>query len=250
MATGEHTWNVGEEIKSPTCTEKGEKEISCIVCGKTKKEEIEELAHAYKTTVTQATTAKDGSIIEKCTVCGDIKSNRVIPSVKSVALKSFSYTYNGKAKKPSVIVKDSNGKVVDNHNYTVAYKNNKKIGKATATIELKGNCAGTIIKTFYILPKGTSISGKVTATSKGFQVKWKKQKKNITGYQIQYSTNKKFKKKATVIKTIKKKSVTQLTVKKLKSKKKYYVRIRTYKTVKGKKYCSAWSKSKKATTKK
>lgn len=97
-------------------------------------------------------------------------------------------------------------------------------------------------------PTKTSIFGKLTAKSKGFTVKWKKQK-SITGYQIQYSTNRKFTKKTTKIKTIKKASTTKLTVKKLKANKKYYVRVRTYRTVKGKKYYSRWSKSKTVKTK-
>ncbi len=88
------------------------------------------------------------------------------------------------------------------------------------------------------------------AQSKGFTVKWKKQKKSTTGYQIQVSTNKKFAKKVTVTKTVKKNSTTKLAIKRLKSKKRYYVRVRTYKTVKGKKYCSGWSKVKTVITKK
>lgn len=172
----------------------------------------------------------------------------MISSVQSVALKSFSQTYNGKAKKPSVIVKDSNGKVVDNHNYTVVYNNNMRIGKATVTIKLKGNYEGSFTKIFTICPKGTSILGKIAAKSKGFTIKWKKQSNSTTGYQIQISTNKKFAKKATMTKTVKKNSITKLNVKKLKPKKRYYVRIRTYKTVKGKKYCSGWSKAKSVIT--
>ena len=98
-------------------------------------------------------------------------------------------------------------------------------------------------------PDKTSISGKIRAKSKAFTLKWKKQK-SVTGYQVQYSTSKKFAKKKTQTKTIKKASKTSLTVKKLKAKKTYYVRIRTYKTVKGKKYYSAWSKVKNVKTKK
>ena len=59
-----------------------------------------------------------------------------------------------------------------------------------------------------------------------------------------------FAQKVTITKTIKKNTVTKLTVKKLKAKKKYYIRIRTYKTVKGKKYCSSWSAVKTVKTKK
>ena len=246
VATGEHIWDDGEETKFSTCMEQGEKKYTCTVCGETKKEKIEKLAHTYENIVAKATTSNNGSIIEKCMDCGNVKSNIVIFSVKSVVLKPILYTYNGKIKKPSVIVKDSNGKVVDDSNYTVVY-NNKKIGRATVTIELKGNYIGIIKRTFKILPKVTSISGKVEAKSKGFLVKWKKMNKNITGYQIQYSTNKKFKKNVT--KTLKKKTVTKMLVKRLKAKKKYYVRIRTYKTVKDKIYYSIWSKSKSVITK-
>ena len=123
------------------------------------------------------------------------------------------------------------------------------VGKAAITINLKGNYEGTLTKTFTICPKGTSISGNIAAKSKGLTVKWKKQAKSTTGYQVQVSTDKKFTKKATVVKTVRKNSTTKLTVKRLKPKKKYYVRIRTYKSVKGKEYCSGWSKAKSVTTK-
>ena len=78
----------------------------------------------------------------------------------------------------------------------------------------------------------------VKAQSKAFTVKWKK-KSGITGYQIQYSTNSKFKKGNKSIKIKSAKTVSK-KITKLKSNKKYYVRIRTYK---GKKY-SKWSKVK------
>lgn len=175
---------------------------------------------------------------------------KTIFAVKSATLSPSSYTYNGEAKKPSVTIKDSKQKVISKRNYTVTYKGNTKVGKATATIKLKGNYKGTLTRTFQIVPKGTSVSGKITAKSKGFAVKWKKQPTSTTGYQIQVSTSKEFAKKATMTKTVKKNSITKLAVKNLKPKKKYYVRIRTYKTVKGKDYCSSWSKAKSVTTKK
>lgn len=80
------------------------------------------------------------------------------------------------------------------------------------------------------------------AGKKSVKVTWKKVK-GIKGYQIQYSTNKKFKKGNKII-TVKSKKSTSATIKKLKSKKKYYVRMRTYKIVNGKKVYSAWSKAK------
>lgn len=79
-------------------------------------------------------------------------------------------------------------------------------------------------------------------------VKWRKQKTQVTGYQIQYSTNKRFSGKAT--KTITKNSITSATYRGLKAKKKYYVRIRAYKTVSGTKYYSSWSPTKTIKTKK
>ena len=80
------------------------------------------------------------------------------------------------------------------------------------------------------------------AGKKSIKVTWKKVK-GIKGYQIQYSTNKKFKKGNKTI-TVKSTKSTSATIKKLKSKKKYYVRMRTYKIVNGKKVYSAWSKAK------
>lgn len=167
-----------------------------------------------------------------------------------VTLSKKSYIYDGRKKQPTVTVKAGKTKLIKNTDYTVSYKNNAKVGTASIIISGKGKYTGKITKTFKILPQGTSISGKITAKYRGFTMKWKKQKKSASGYQIQYSTSKKFTKKTTVTKTVKKNSTTKLTVKNLKAKKKYYVRIRTYKTVGGKKYYSSWSKCQKVETKK
>ena len=82
---------------------------------------------------------------------------------------------------------------------------------------------------------------------KSFVLQWKKMK-NISGYEIQISTNKKFKKAKKV--KIKKIKTTKLTVKKLKKNKKYYVRMRAYRTYNGKNSYSAWTKTKRVKTKK
>lgn len=92
-------------------------------------------------------------------------------------------------------------------------------------------------------PKKPTIS-KLTKGKKQFKVSWKKIS-GVTGYQIQYSTSKKFTKKTTKTVKVKGYKKTSATVKKLKSRKKYYVRMRTYK---GKAY-SSWSKTKTVTTK-
>lgn len=95
-------------------------------------------------------------------------------------------------------------------------------------------------------PSATQIT-LIKAIENGFTVKWKK--KSCTGYQVQYSTSKKFAKKNTKTVKVKKAKTTKATVKKLKGKKKYYVRVRTYKTVKKKKYYSKWSANYSVTTK-
>lgn len=92
--------------------------------------------------------------------------------------------------------------------------------------------------------QAVSIS-KLTSKEKGFKVSWKKTS-GITGYQVQYSTSSKFKNAKTV--TVTKNSTTSKTVSKLKEKKKYYVRLRAYKTVNGKKYYSSWCDKKSVTT--
>ena len=86
----------------------------------------------------------------------------------------------------------------------------------------------------------------VKTKSEAFTIKWKK-KTNIAGYQIQYSTNSKFKKGNKTIKIKKAKTVSK-KITGLKPSKKYYVRIRTYKIVNKKTYYSSWSKKKNVTT--
>lgn len=97
-----------------------------------------------------------------------------------------------------------------------------------------------------VKPKKTSIK-KLSKGKKKFTVTWAKVS-GVKGYQIQYSSDKKFKKKNKSV-TVTKQKTTKATVKKLKSKKKYYVRVRTYKTVNGKKIYSSWSKVKSVKTK-
>ena len=194
-----------------------------------------------KTTTVKATTKKNGSITTACVVCGKVSKKTTIYYPKTIKLSSTSFVYSAKAIKPRVIIKDSKGNVISSDNYTVKYSDNKKVGSAKVKIKFKGNYSGTVEKSFKINPKNTSIS-KVTAKSKGFTVKWKKQTAQTTGYQLQYATNKDFTKNKKTV-TISNNKTTSKAVKKLKAEKKYYVRIRTYKTVNGKKYYSGWSKT-------
>ncbi|MCC8072938.1 MAG: leucine-rich repeat protein, partial [Clostridiales bacterium] len=247
---------VTDKAVAATCTETGLTAGShCSVCGTVIKAQttVAKLAHTYTNKVTKATLSKNGKITPTCSVCGATKSATTIYYAKTIKLSSTSYTYDGKAHKPSLTIKDSKGNKISSSNYTVTYSNSKSksVGKYTVKIKFKGNYSGTKTLTYTIKPKATSIS-KITAKSKGFTVKWKKQATQTTGYQIQYSTSKDFSNAKTV--TVSKTGTTSKTISKLKSKKKYYVRVRTYKTVKvnGKstKIYSSWSKAKSVTTKK
>lgn len=97
-------------------------------------------------------------------------------------------------------------------------------------------------------PRATAFT-KVKGAKRALSLRWKKQTKDVTGYQIRYSTSKKFTKKTTKTVWVKSAKKTSLTVKKLKAKKTYYVQIRTYKKVGAKYYYASWSKTKKAKTK-
>ena len=208
--------------------------------------------HKPQEMVTQATAGKDGKIVTKCSVCEKTLSETPIKKASDIRLSATSYIYDGKAKTPSVSVKDSAGKTLKvNTDYTVTYaKERKNVGNYSVTIKLKGNYSGTVKKTFTIQPKSTSIL-KLTPGNKKLTVKWKKQATQTTGYQIQYATSSKFKDAKTI--TVSKNKTTSKTILKLKARKKYYVRMRSYRTVKvnGKsaKLYSAWSKVRTGKTK-
>lgn len=200
-----------------------------------------------KTTTVKATTKKSGSITKTCVICGK-STKTTIYYPKTVTLSTTTYTYNGNEKKPSVTVKNSKGKTISKSNYTVKYSNNKKVGKATVKLTFKGNYSGNITKTFVIKPKKTKLTS-VKAGKKSITVKWNKQTNQTNGYQLQLATNKSFTKNKKLI-NISKNKTSSKKISSLKAKKKYYVRIRTYKTVDGKKYYSSWSSYKAVTTKK
>jgi len=245
-ATGNHRYNAGVVTKKATCTATGVKTFTCTVCNATKTHAISKIAHSYKTTTIKATTGKNGKIVKKCSTCGATASTTTIYAAKTVKLKTTSYTYDKKAKKPTVIVKDSKGKTISTSNYTVKYASGRKnVGKYKVTVTFKGNYSGTKTLYFTINPVKTSIT-KLTAAKKALTVSISKKSTQVTGYEIQYATNKKFTKAKTA--TVKSYKTTKTTLKKLTAKKTYYVRVRTYKTVGGKKYYSGWSTVKKIKT--
>jgi|GEM_PF-2524038 len=186
------------------------------------------------------------------------KTFKINPSkVTTVSLSATSYTFNNKVKTPTVTVKAGNlvaasKRTTDSSSVDLTYASGRKsVGTYKVTVKGKGNYTGTITKTFKINPAGKSIS-KLSGAKKAFTVKWSKPsstyRKQMTGYQIQYSTSSKMTKptKATI------KSTTAISKKissKIKAKKYYYVQLRTYKKVGKTTYYSSWSKVKKVKTK-
>ena len=165
-------------------------------------------------------------------------AKRAAYSSAKISLSTTKYTYNGKAKRPTV---KGLSAFVNGTDYTIAYKSNVKSGKATVTVTGKGDCAGLSTKTatFRIVPNKAAIS-KLTKGKRNMKVRIKSQKKAaVSGYQIAYKYGKSGKyKKVTTTKLTKK-------IRKLKTKKYYYVKVRAYKKIDGKKYYGTYSKIKK-----
>lgn len=246
--------------KEPNCKEEGNKAYYTCSCGKFFEDAaatveiidknsvvLQKGDHKKVTNVTVATFSEDGKVEEKCSICGEQISETVIPKVEKVKLAKTSYEYDENTKNPNVVVKDSKGNtLVKDTDYNVKYADDRKrVGKYEVEITLQGNYTGTKILYFTVNPKGTCLSS-VKAEKKKITVKWKKMTSQTTGYQVQYGTNKEFKSSKTKI--ITKNKTVSATISKITAKKKYYVRIRTYKTVNVNgtsiKLYSCWSKVK------
>ena len=209
----------------------------------------------YKTITTPASTSKDGSIVVKCSNCGDVKSTTTIAKIKSIALNKTSFTENGKVQKATVVAKDSANKTIAASNYTVSYSNSnsKKPGTYTATVKFNGkNYAGTKKLTYKINAKAPAKTTVKLSKAKKTSLKasWSKVA-NATSYEVQYGTSKSFK-GAKTVKVSSKSSSKVLT--KLKKNKKYYVRVRAVRTVKvdnkNTTLRASWSSAKNLKTKK
>ena len=246
-----HTWEADYTTdKDATCTEAGSKSIHCSICDAIKDSTaIPMKAHDYESHIIPATVNDIGRIIEKCSVCGYTGLETVVASPKSFNLSADTYVYSGSAKTPSVSVKDTHRQALEQgEDYTVSYQAGRKnVGRYAVKITLMGCYEGEQTMYFTINPKSTSLST-LTAAKKGFNAKWKKQSPQTSGYQIMYATNSKFTSgKKTV--TVSSNKTTSKKITKLKTKKKYYVKVRTYKKVGSTKYYSSWSKAKTVKTK-
>ena len=216
-----HDWSEWTVETEPTCVDEGKKTRVCNTCTKQEKAVISPTGkHTYSKQVVLPTYDEQGYTIYTCEVCNYTYKD------------DFTDKLERPAEKPTV-------------------KPTEKPTAAPTTSTITPNPSptpnsATTAPKIVAKPKSAKFK-KVKAAKKAVSVEWKKVS-GVKGYQIQVATDKKFKKNKKTV-TVKKQKTTKTTVKKLKAKKKYYVRIRTYKIVNGKKVYSSWSKVKSVKTK-
>ena len=181
-----------------------------------------------------------------------IEPKKITPEV---TLSNTAFVYNGAIQAPDVTaVMDDTVKLTETKDYRVSYDSvGKDVGSYDVTVTLRDNYSGSAKFTYTISPKGTGLKS-LTGGSKLLKVKWEKQTEQmstseITGYQLKLATDRAFTKNKKTV-TVKGFDKASKKVTKLKGGKKYYVKIRTYKTVDGKKYYSGWSETRTKKTKK
>ncbi len=197
------------------------------------------VSNAAATAANNKKTTVKVEIQMKGTVIGTNPSSLTVSCQKSVKL-------------PQITVQLSGGKacpIASNCKWSVTDQRYASVSGST----VKGLTAGTTTLTTTVLgkkisvpitvkPTKTKLSGVKNVKGEKMVVTWKKNTSG-SGYEIQYATGKKFL-RGTNTMTVKKNAVTSKTITKLKKGKTYYVRIRTYKVVSGKKCYSAWSPAK------
>lgn len=181
----------------------------------------------------------------------------VVSKIVEPKITAKNFVYNGRTHKTTATVKVGSTTLKRGTDYILESNSLKNVGRARFDVMNANDRTNKYhfseFRYFKVNPKGTSLK-KLKKAKKAFTATWAKQaakmsKSRITGYQIQYSTSKKFTKKTTKLATVKGYSKTSKKIKKLKKKKTYYVRIRTYKKVGSLTYYSAWSKAKSVKTK-
>ena len=135
-------------------------------------EKLNKAQHTQKTTTTKATLTSNGSIVKKCSVCGNVASTTVIARPTTFTLSTVNYTCNGVVKTPGVTVKDANGKtLVKGTDYTVTYPSGRiNPGTYTVTVTMKGNYSGTKTLNFNI--KLATPTVKATNAVDGVKITW------------------------------------------------------------------------------
>ena len=248
---------VNEDYQEATCQQAAGHDVVvyCSICNAVMSREFVETsstaAHKYTTVTTPATLSKNGKSVVQCKICGKVQKKTIIYYPKTIKLSMYEYIYNGKAKKPTVSVKDANGNTISSSKYKVTYASGRKdIGKYNVYVTFTDKkYTGEKRLYFLINPKGTSLVSLSSPSKTKVKIKWKTQTTKTTGYQIQIATDKNFTNKVDTIYVGNNKKNTK-TVSGLKKNTKYYVRIRTYKQKSDAKFFSYWSDYKTITTKK
>ena len=252
-----HTWDSGVVVKTADCANEGIKRYTCTVCKETKDEKIAKTAHSYVTQVVAPTYDSEGYTNHTCSVCGDnYKSDYTNKLVRPTPTPTQPTTKPTQTSKPTTSAQPAQVPTQQPAPAPTQAPTNASASVAPAPAEptTVANTAAPTTATqveqtttkAVAKPKAAKFK-KVKGSKKAIALTWAKGK-GVKGYQIQVATDKKFKKNKKTV-TIKKQKTTKTTVKKLKAKKKYFVRIRTYKTVNGKKVYSSWSKAKTVKTK-
>ena len=189
-----HDWSGEWTVDTaPTCTVKGYKSHHCTRCdARNDITTMPKQPHSYLDKGTKATTKRDGLITGVCAVCGLERKPLTVKRVKSFTLSKTSYIYDGKAKKPSVVVKDAAGKKLQKDtDYKVTYASGrKKVGSYVVKITLIGNYSGTKKLKFTIklgTPKG--LEAKTSAAKQAIKVSCAALK-GAKKYVFYYSTEK------------------------------------------------------------
>lgn len=213
--------------------------------------------HSHSFSVSQAVPAvadddttlrEDGEVRHICTGCGFSYISQAFYYPQSIVLSGEKQVYNGNTKMPTVTVYDRAGNVIPANEYVVSYTKNIKPGKAYVTVSFNSyRYLGELSKSFFIYPKKTKLISLTASPSKKMKLKWEKDT-TVTGYEIKYSTSKKFSKSKTV--KITKNSTSSKTISSLKANKRYYVKIRAYKVYKNTYKYGAWSSVKSVKIKK
>ncbi len=181
-----------------------------------------------------------------------VEPETVIVKNPVIKLSAVDYTYNGKVQTPKVTVTDKSGKRYSSKDYKLTYSSGRKnVGKYKVKVTFRGMYKGTFTTTFQIRPKKTTLH-KTYLNGNSLVVYWKKQSSQITGYQVQYALDQRFK-KGVKNSYVKNNSDVFQVIRNVKSSKSY-VRIRTYKQTRfdGKTFnlYSDWSPVKSAVKKK
>jgi hypothetical protein len=256
-ATG-HSYGAWTTSVAPTCTAAGTQVRSCA-CGHQETQSVAALGHTWETEYTvdkTATTGRPGSKSYHCAVCDAIDSASVTKIARIKQTTAATVEFNGKIRNSNVTVVDFNGKkLVKGRDFTVVYKNGKAtkvvtpkaIGNYTAVVTFKGDYSGTVSKKFSITPKATVVTKLTKPAKKQIKVTWQKRTVQVNGYQVRVSLKQNMANPRTATVVGFNKNTT--TIKNLKAKKKYWVQVRTYKTVNGVKIFSAWSAKRTIVTK-